>query len=481
MVGNKVILRNIGILTIAQALSLAAGIGTAALLARNLGPGGYGVLGFGTACLGFLGVAVALGTDTYGVREVARARESVCRVIGDVTGLRLALAVLVYAGFCIFVLLLDRPGPEKAVLAVQGAGVFVIALTLDYAFQGLERMGVNGFRQVATAFLTLAGVVLFVNGPDDLIEAAGIVLGAGMTAVLVVGAFARGRLGPTPLVREWGVWRRVLAVSAPMAVSGVTHTIIANTDVVMLGLMRTNTEVGLYSAAFRVMAVGMVPGGLVLAAFFPNLAAAFKDGPEAMRRSSTAFAATLAMIGAPVAFGGILFADDILAVLYGDAFVEAAPVLMLLLGSVFVWHLRAPMDSALLAWNAERLQMKINLAGAGVNVALNLALIPAYGVAGAAVASLLSHIVLAIVFALAFRRFAERLPLAPAFSALVCVVPAAAAAWVFRAYGLPALSDGGSPLVSLLSGGGLFGAVYILAFVVYRWRAHRATIRSEEG
>jgi O-antigen/teichoic acid export membrane protein len=473
MVGNRVILRNIGVLTIAQALSLGAAVFTAALLARALGPDAYGILGFGVACLSFLGIFVTLGTDIYGARQVARARDRVRALSGEIIGLRFILAVVAYGAFYLFVQYLDRTASEKTVLLIQGGGVFVIAMTLDYAFQGLERMGVNGFRQVATAFLTLAGVALFVREPADVTWAALVVLGAGLIAVFAVFTYANRALGPVVPRFSAGAWRRIVAVSAPMAISGVTYTIITNTDIAMLGLMRTNGEVGLYSAAFRINAVAIVPVGLVLAAFFPSLSESFSRGREAMvecaRQSSTA----ILFAGVPVIAGGILFSAEILSVLFGPQFDGARTTLILLMVSALALHARFMFDPGLLAWNAERTHMKIALAGAAVNVILNLVFIPAYGIEGAATASLLSHLCAAVAFAIAFKRITGVIDLKPWLPPAVCVVPSIAAGWAVREALIGVPEWGASSLVLLLAGGAAFGAVYISAYLVYRWQSGR--------
>ena len=375
--------------------------------------------------------------------------------------------------------LLDRTEIEKTVLLVQGCGVFIIALTLDYAFQGLERMGINGLRQITTAYLTLAGVAFLVRGPSDLIAAAGIVFCAGAAAVIAVVLFARSNLGSIPIAPP-AVWRRIIAISAPMAVGSVAHTIFSNTDVVMLGMMRTNAEVGLYSASFRIMMVGLVPAGMVLTAFFPSLTASYKNGAQAMGQSFKGFATSVVVVGMPVSAGGALFAEEILAVLYGDQFVSAAPVLMLLMGSVFVWHIRTTFDTSLLAWNAERVQMKINLAAAGANVALNFALIPVFGIIGAASASLVSHVIALIFSAIMFRRKVGRIDTSPFVGALGCLLPAVSVALLLKVFVLSQF-ESRSSLVSLLIGASAFSLVYIFSFLVYRWRAGLNRVSSNQG
>ncbi|MCG8509691.1 MAG: hypothetical protein MI741_10740, partial [Rhodospirillales bacterium] len=78
-------------------------------------------------------------------------------------------------------------------------------------------------------------------------------------------------------------------------------------------------------------------------------------------------------------------------------------------------------------------------------------------------------------FAFAFRKITGAIDLSPFVPPVVCVLPAIAVGWGVREtlFGIPSWSD--SPLVVFVAGGVAFGAVYISAYLVYRWRCWRQT------
>ena len=212
----------------AQLLSSVAGLLTAAILARALGADGFGVLGMGVAFLSFLGQFASLGTDLHGTREIARDPSAAGEIAGPIIGLRLTLAIIGYSLFLVIIYFLDRPEIEKIVLAIQGLGVFALVFTLDFIFQGLERMSVNGIRQISTSFLTLLLVVVFVNSPNDLAIAAIVAFVASVFAVAVIFIYGYRVVAELRLIFSYDKWKPVLVVSPACQLHGRTKTEVLN-------------------------------------------------------------------------------------------------------------------------------------------------------------------------------------------------------------------------------------------------------------
>ena len=113
-----------------------------------------------------------------------------------------------------------------------------------------------------------------------------------------------------------------------------------------------------------------------------------------------------------------MFARAWLGLLYGEDFVgSAAPFAVLLLGCV-PFTLCVILAAALAGLNLQRVNLMASLVGLVATVVLDVALIPRYGIVGAAAASAVSYLVTTAVVVRAFSRTAS-LP------ALSCVVPRA--------------------------------------------------------
>lgn len=463
-------LRGIGVLSIAQAVAMGCAVLTAALLARAIGPEGYGIIGFGVAVISFFGIAVTLGTDTLGSREIARTPSRGGVVLGTILSFRFLLLILfgaVFVGVCFG---LDRTPIQRTVLMIQGIGILVTVLTLDFLFQGLNKLSFIAARQIIASLLVLAGVFLFVHQPGDVVAAAWVFVAAGLVSVLAVFPAAVRLSGGMVFDRSKENWRRLLYPAMPLALTGAMNTVLFNTDTVMLGLMVDAHDVGLYSAAFRVLMVALVPAGIIQTVFHPRLSAVFGNS-DAMRHTLSGFFVVLLFAGFPITVAGMCLAEPTIRLLFGSDFLEAAPVLTILMGAGMLAYVRMISGPALLAWDAEKLHLKVTLIGATANVALNLVLIPMYGVVGAAVASLISQAGIALGFWLVLRSKVDGVSLMPAFRLLAGAVIAGAAGWaVLRYFPLATLEDEIGAGTLLFQGAVTISVVFLLACRILRVR-----------
>jgi O-antigen/teichoic acid export membrane protein len=465
MTFTPTIFRNIKLLTVAQLMASIAGLFSSAILARALGADGFGVLGFGISVVSFLGIAASLRTDVYGTREIARDHSKTVSIASSIIGLRLILSVSVFIIFIGIVYLLDRSQSEKIVLIIQAGSLFVSLFVLDFVFQGLERMGINGFRQILVAFVTLAGIFFFVKAPEDLLIAATIPVIAGVLAVSVVWIYAKMNSGLNisglGLTFSPARWRSILSVSVPVAISGLMSAIVFNTDAVMLGLMSTNEQTGLYVSAFKIVGLTLVPVGLLTAPFFPSLSVGWNNQALRYERSKS-FTTSVLIFSLPLVFFIALFPDLILSVFFGTGFVDAAAVLVILMLSMVMVHFRIIYGYPLVAWNDERFLMVVTIIGATLNVFLNLILIPDYGILGAAYASLISQIVIVLGVAYRFKAMTNALHLKIICRSFLCIVIAAIGAWIMEASIGHSFVDN---TIALMRNVIVFGLIYLMAII----------------
>lgn len=387
MSDGRRIFRNFSALMAAQVVSNLAGLVTTAWLARALLPEAFGIIGWGIAMAGYLGLLVNFGIDRHALRLISRAPDSIRDIAGTVLCVRLVLAAILYALWLAVIALLGRGPLVSMVFAVQGLGLFVTAITLDFAFQAVERMGVNAVRQIVASLLGLAGALLLVAGPDDVALAAAVTVTAtGLSTIGAVMAF-RGRYGSPPLAWQVTRWIPMLKASAPVALAGILMTIYTTADLVMLGFMADAHEVGLYSASARLAVMAVVPASIVGAAFLPQLAAA-RDDVVRRNRIARQYAAPVLVAGAGIAALAVAYPSDLLGIVFGSAFLPASATLALLLGGSAITCLRLCHDSVLLAWDFDRERLMTLGGAAALNVVLNFVLIPRYGGYGAAMATL---------------------------------------------------------------------------------------------
>jgi O-antigen/teichoic acid export membrane protein len=381
------IARNVGALALARGVTAVLSLVTFAYLARVLEPAAFGVLGVGLSLLAYFGLPINLGLSVLGTRALAREPARATALAGGIVGLRLALLALGLGGYLVAVLLFALPFPYRVALAVQGFTLVGQAIAVDWVYQGVERMGALALRNVIVAVLTLGGALLLVRGPDDVVWAAAVT----MLAVVAANGWLlftfRRDFGPLQLRGHRSAWGGWIRQGLPLLTTLFMVTVYTHTDTLMVGAMRGEAEAGLYTAAFKVMMAAIIPLDVLLQAFMPALSNALGD-LRLMRVRGEAFARTLLIVGIPLTLGSALHAGSLMELFYGADYRTGALVLSLLMGAALFHYLNTALGNPLIAWDRERWYMMALVLGAGVNVILNLVLVPLYGGAGAAAATM---------------------------------------------------------------------------------------------
>lgn len=445
-------------LLLAQVVSAATGVISTAFLARTLGAEAYGILGFGTAILSYFGLLVGLGTDLYGMREMAQDRSRIGWLVPRILGLRLTLLGVVSIGYVLVVARLGQPETVRIVLVIQGLGLFATAFTLDYVFQAIQRMAVIAVRQVMAACLVLVAVVLLIRSARDIYIAAAIPPVALLLSAAWLAFQLRRESIAFAIEFDAQSWRLILRAAIPIAIAQLMNSLFFNIDIVMLGFMASTQQLGHYVAMSRLLQIAIVFAGLIVAALAPVLAGAWPQEPQ-MRARYRDFVAASMLFGAPVAALGIAYPAEIIRAVFGDGFVVAAPVLQLLMATAAISYAGLAAGTALVAWHDQMPLMVVQGVGGLSNVLFNLVLIPRYGIEGAAIATLMSQVLIFLgLCGRAYARF-RIAALAPALRLLaIAAVAFAAVRLGDAALGHPA--PPGPALIGLLGRAAVGGALY---------------------
>ncbi len=374
--------------------------GATVYLARALGAGVYGVVALAGAVLLYATYVADAGIDTLGVPAVARAEGGLRALVSSLLLARLAVAAVLAVVVAVAGLAL-LPQPEGAVIAAYAMTLPVRALTARWAHLGQGRAGTVALSRVAGEALSAALILLLVRAAGDLGHVPLTQLaGDALAAFLLLAALQRGAAA-LPATYEAAAARPVLRESWMLVASAMLALLIFNADLVLLRVFRDSTVVGWYAAAYTLVSflsnLGVSFGYSVL----PALSRLDADaaGERGMYQTSLAAAAAATL---PLAAGGAMLAPALIALVYGAGFAPAGPVLGLLLWSVPAAWLRTVAQMALVARGRQADVLRVTAVGAALTIVLDLAVIPRFGMHGAAVVTLVSEGVraaLTLVFA----------------------------------------------------------------------------------
>jgi PST family polysaccharide transporter len=199
-----------------------------------------------------------------------------------------------------------------------------------------------------------------------------------------------------PLMRE------LLAFSWPLIFSGLMASIYLKIDQVMIGQMLDDRAVGYYAAAVRLSETFYMMSSVALTSVFPSLVRArqidFKLYLSRIQRLYDLFVWFAIGLGTVMQVAAV----PVVTLLYGRAFLPGAQALAIHVWSGLFWFSGSVGHRYLVTENHARTALWMTVAGAVVNVVLNVFMIPAWGISGAALATLLSFAVSHCLAGLAF-------------------------------------------------------------------------------
>lgn len=372
----------------AMASRVVAFVGTA-YLARVLGPAGFGIVALALAISKYVSLAVDGGLSAVGAREVARRPERAPDLAASLVALRLLLAGggIVVIGLVAW--FLPKPPSVKLVLFLMGLTYFSFALNTSWVHKGLEKNRRVGLAMVLTEALFLGLVLLLVTAPSDVVFVPVALFLSQLGAAVYLGYYLFYRRSFRADLREaLGIFRR----SSYLIGSRLMRTLFFTVDVLLLSFFIGERAVGLYDAPYRVCFVILALAMATLYSYLPVFTrAANAGGPAQVSAVATRSLEFSVAFTLPAVVGGILLAAPLLTTLFGPEYAEGALAFQLLLPGTGLALLWKTVQNVLLAYDRLRTDMWITVAGTALNIVLNLVLIPYYGLAGAALATLLAE------------------------------------------------------------------------------------------
>ncbi len=264
--------------------------------------------------------------------------------------------------------------------------------------------------------------------------------------------------GDAPLLPAFDrkMWRSLLANSVPFAVAASVGAIYFRVVILVVELLSTKTQVGLFGASFRVIEVLVIIPALVVSSAFPIFArSATSDAHRFGYALQRMFDACL-ILGVTISLMLVVGAPVLIRILAGPQYADAVPVLRIHGLALMFSCSAAVLGYALLAVRDFKGLMIANITALAVNLGTACALVPADGARGGALATLAGEVSLVAVaaYVLTRARGGERLKVTGGVRLVSCAVVA----------GLPALVL--PPLAATIIAAAIFGVLVLVVRVV---------------
>jgi O-antigen/teichoic acid export membrane protein len=381
------------------------------IAARFLSADDYGRFSWALSLTLIVETIMDVGLGQVTVRAVARDKDGAQDLLRQVLGLKL---VWVAVGLALLVVVapLLKTDPRIItlcyVLGVSSA-IRSYLLTARGLLQGLGRFDLEALTVVSDRVLLLAAGSAALWMGHGLLGLAIAFVAARAVMLGAVTILLRSVLGSVRPAFDRAIWRELQTAALPLGFFMIALNAYNYIDTVILGLMRSDAEVGWYAASYRVYEGLTYVPSILAAVLTPRLSYLFIHDRVAHRQLMMRVLAGSIAFGILLGGGALLAATPLVVLLFGAPYAAAARPLQILSGGALFVFATWILHAAAISTNLDRRLLLTTVVGLAANVALNIVLIPRWGIEGAAWATVVAEgITVALLFVQLQRRLREQ-------------------------------------------------------------------------
>ena len=385
----RALLRNFVLLLLGEGAARVFGLLSFILLARRLGPAGFGLVATAMSIVGWYGLVADQGTTLMTTRDISRDPGRFREIAERMMGLRIALTVPFVAVLVGGAYALAHSSYDRDLYIRFAIGVPAVALNLRWLVLGVRGARFIALGNVAAQVVILIGVLLLVTTPEDAPLMAYVAAAGELAFALVILGLLVPRFGILRPRIDVGVWWATLRSGFPLMVSAFARAIIYSFDLVVIAFLIGPAHSGYYATGSK-PALFVIQGiGLLYVSFLASYSAADAAGAVDLLRRTIRLSLGVSI---PIAVALTVGAELVVPFAVGDRYAQAAPVLAILAWKIPFSALSSPYNGVLLVRDRQLTLMRNNVAGAALNVVGDLIAAPTVGIYGVAVVSLLATI-----------------------------------------------------------------------------------------
>jgi O-antigen/teichoic acid export membrane protein len=376
------------------------------VIARTVGAEGAGRYFIAVTFTTLFSIFVDLGLANVLVREVAKFPEKAGALLSNVLGIKAILAALTVIAVQVTARLLDYPPETVLMISIASAVMALdsVHLVLYAVMRGFQNLKYEAVGVVSGQFITIVAgsAFLFLGKPLPFLVLA-LLLGSSWNVLWSWFSVSR-RFGLKAMFSlDRSLVRFFWSVTIPFALAGIFSRVYSYIDTIMLSKMIDEASVGLYGVAYKIAFAFQFMPMAFAAAVYPAMSELYVKDRSKLAALFMAATNYLLLIVAPLTVGIAVLAPEFVLLLSGSEFAGSVAPLRYLMASLVFAFLYWPAGSLL---NASDRQAK-NTAAMGitmiVNIALNAALIPVFGIEGAGMSALVGNFTLWVAALLSAR------------------------------------------------------------------------------
>lgn len=374
------------------------GLVTLGIMLRYLGQEGYGEYTTVMSYLSVFSILADLGLYLVVTREISKKGIDQNKIVSNAFTIKFIASIFVLAIASMVAMFFPYNDMVKMGIIVGSFNYLFILLNqiLIGIFQKYFAMARVAIGEVVSRIIWFLGVLVVVQYNLSLLWLIACVGFGNLVYFLIIFASSR-KFVKIKFEFDWKVWKHIMKIAAPLAVSVVFNLVYFKVDAVLLSVMKSPRDVGIYGAPFKVLESLIAFAAIFAGLLLPLLSKFYQSNKEKFAGIFKKGTDVLIIFVIPLCAGTIYFAKEIMVLFGGSEFVDSENVLRILIVGVAAIFLSHLFGNTAIACNLQKKLMWVYIGTAIISIILNLALIPKYSYYGAAIAVTASEVIVTTV------------------------------------------------------------------------------------
>lgn len=403
---------------------------------KTLGVIGMGKVNYSASIVSYFALFAMLGIPNYVIREGSRKKNNRIefeKLISEVYTLNIIFTIISYTILLIVTFCVDKFTKYKYLILIQGLSIILTTFGIEWINTIYENYLRITIRSIVTYFISIVLLFLLVRTPDDYYIYAMLTVITNGIICFSNRLYYRKKL-KLRIVKRTNLRQHIIPLLI-LFINSVTITINTNFDTTMLGWMKGDYYVGLYSLPVKIYTAlkSMLSAAFIV--MLPRLS--MYSGNEMIteyKRICTKMWNFVVIMLFPISIGMLVLSKEIIFVLGGDGVRGAENALRaLLFALVFSSISGLIMNTMNISLRREKENLHATVVASVVNLVLNLYFIPLLAHTGAAITTFISEITLLAFILFRFKNISKYLDYKNIIKTMLKVITASVIifVWIF--------------------------------------------------
>lgn len=367
---------------------------TYSYVARILHSSGTGKVAFVQSVITYFSYIAALGISGYGMRECAKVRkdkDKLSKLTQELISINLVSTLISYLLLLLVVVFVPRFSSYKTLFLVMSSSIFLQTLGMEWLYNALEQYTYITVRSLVFKTISVFLTFILIKDVDDYVIYGGLTIFT--TAASNVLNFINARKYIYRKRYTHYCYKKHLKPIMMFFMSAIIITVYSQFDTVMIGFIKGDSVVGIYNAALKIRTIVISISTGITSVLVPRMSVYYSENQEKFKQLLIKSFKISIVVLMPLAVFIFLNAEDVLLFLCGAEYLSANTTLRILMICVCALMLTNLFGNQILVPKGEEKRYtKSVFVGMWINLILNSILIPKFGSAGAAFATLITEI-----------------------------------------------------------------------------------------